>query len=104
MINVLMYKKDEWIYRIKVSGHAGYDISGSDIVCSAVSVLVINTINAIEKFTGYKINCKANGWRSRILKLLHMRKKSALLIKTLELGIKSIVTEYGKYVKLSYRR
>lgn len=103
MINVLMYKKDEWIYRIKVSGHAGYDISGSDIVCSAVSVLVINTINAIEKFTDTKLIVKQTDGEVEF-EITTYEEKSALLIKTLELGIKSIVTEYGKYVKLSYRR
>ena len=34
------------------SGHAGYAPEGQDIVCAAASVLTINTINAIDKFTG----------------------------------------------------
>ena len=32
-------------------GHAEYDVSGKDIICSAVSALVINTINSVEQFT-----------------------------------------------------
>ena len=32
-------------------GHAGYAKEGEDLVCAAVSVLVINTCNAIEKLT-----------------------------------------------------
>ena len=35
-------------------GHAGYAENEPDIVCAAVSVLVINTINAIEKLAGQK--------------------------------------------------
>jgi uncharacterized protein YsxB (DUF464 family) len=31
--------------------HAGYAEEGSDIVCAAVSALVIHTVNAIEQFT-----------------------------------------------------
>ena len=31
--------------------HAGYADEGSDIVCAAISILTINTMNAIEQFT-----------------------------------------------------
>ena len=32
---------------ITISGHAGYDIYGKDIVCAAVSSTVITTVNGI---------------------------------------------------------
>ena len=32
---------------IEIEGHSGYDIIGKDIVCSAVSSIVITTINGI---------------------------------------------------------
>ena len=32
-------------------GHSGYAEEGEDIVCAGISVLVINTINSIEKLT-----------------------------------------------------
>ena len=32
-------------------GHAGYAEEGEDIVCAAISALVINTINSLEMFT-----------------------------------------------------
>ena len=35
----------------QTAGHAGYADAGQDIVCAAASVLVINTMNAIEQFT-----------------------------------------------------
>ena len=44
----------------KLSGHAGFAEEGSDIVCSAVSMLVINTINCIEEFTEEKFNYSAD--------------------------------------------
>ena len=40
-----------------VSGHAGYSEAGSDIVCAAVSALVINAVNSIEKFTEDETSC-----------------------------------------------
>jgi len=33
--------------KIEILGHSGYDIVGKDIVCSAVSSIVITTINGI---------------------------------------------------------
>ena len=32
---------------IKISGHAGYGVSGTDIVCASVSSIVITSLNAI---------------------------------------------------------
>ena len=36
-------KKDN----IKISGHAGYGVKGTDIVCASVSSIVITSLNAI---------------------------------------------------------
>ena len=52
MIRVTIYKTDGHKYAgFDISGHAGYDESGNDVVCAAVSAIVINTINSIERFT-----------------------------------------------------
>ena len=49
MIEVTVYKTMRHEYAgFDMSGHAGYDDIGKDIVCAAVSVLVINTLNSIE--------------------------------------------------------
>ena len=37
------------IVGFQTEGHAGYADAGSDIVCAAISVLVINTINKTAK-------------------------------------------------------
>ena len=42
MIKVLVSKE-----KIEIRGHSGYDLVGKDIVCSAVSSIVITTINGI---------------------------------------------------------
>lgn len=46
---VKVEKKDNII---TFKGHSGYDTYGKDIVCSAISTLVITTINAILKVGG----------------------------------------------------
>lgn len=103
MINGFLHKKQDLISRIVVSGHAGYASEGQDIVCASVSVLVINTINAIEKFTDAKFSLIQDEGMIDI-NFSYIDFKAKLLVDTLELGIKDISVEYGKYVKLSYRR
>ena len=51
MIRVTIYKDEKHqCVGFKAHGHAGFSEEGQDIVCAAVSVLTINTLNAIEKF------------------------------------------------------
>ena len=51
MIKVKVDYDDNLIKKIKVTGHAGYDDYGKDIVCASVSSIVITSVNLI-----YKLN------------------------------------------------
>ena len=52
MINVQAKKENGHYKSFHINGHAMYAEAGSDIVCAAVSALVINTINSIEEWKG----------------------------------------------------
>ena len=47
MIRVNIKNKNGKVYEIVVKGHAGYDDYGKDIVCAAVSTMMITTVNNI---------------------------------------------------------
>lgn len=47
MIKVTIKINKSNVDSIIISGHAGYDTAGKDIVCAAVSSITITTINAI---------------------------------------------------------
>ena len=52
MTTVTFHKtKDGVIKGFQSKGHAGYANAGEDIVCASISILVINTINALEQLT-----------------------------------------------------
>ena len=52
MFHVTIYENNKKEYvGFQTEGHAGFAEEGRDIVCAAASVLVINTINAIELYT-----------------------------------------------------
>ncbi|MFT3985191.1 MAG: ribosomal-processing cysteine protease Prp [Lachnospiraceae bacterium] len=83
-------------------GHAGFSVKGKDIVCAAVSVLVINTVNAIEQFTDEKLKCNtADTIEWEFLSI--PGDKAILLMDAMLLGLKEIQNEYGKrYLRLIF--
>ena len=50
MTTITIYKSDKGSYKgFTCKGHAGSAMSGKDIVCAAISILVINTVNSLEE-------------------------------------------------------
>jgi len=106
MIRITIYKNDQGIYTgFKSAGHAGYAIEGSDIICSAVSVLVINTINSIESFTGDRFLVTSD----EQLGVIEVKFDSdlspdgILLMNAMVLGLKMIQADYNNdyiYLKI----
>lgn len=109
MIKVKIYRnKDYRICGFQMNGHAGFAEEGSDIVCSAVSILVINTINAIEKFTDeeFKVDAdeKHGGHITCSFPLIKAGKHNhdaELLLETMLHGLNNIEDEYGCYIKIN---
>ena len=109
MIKVTLYQNHSNIYcGFRMEGHAGFAAYGSDIVCSAVSVLVINTMNSIEKFTDDKFKGAIHEEKDVVSFDIISEKISAsaeLLINSLVLGLTAIQSEYGKkYIKIKFRK
>ncbi len=109
MIEVEIHRNSDFtICGFCLTGHAGFSESGDDIICSAVSILVINTINAIEKFTDEKYDMKADeeegGYIDYSLPLMKEGKKNhdaELLLETMLFGLKNIENEYSCYIKIN---
>ena len=86
-------------------GHAEYGDSGEDIVCAAISALVINTANSLEALAAIKPVMVANQEEG----LLDLRwkadtnEKMQLLMDSLVLGLTEIMNQYGKtYIDLTF--
>ena len=50
MITIQINKENNIIQQIKLSGHAGFQDYGKDIVCAGVSSILTTTVNAILSF------------------------------------------------------
>ena len=87
------------------TGHVGYAESGSDIVCAAVSILVINTINAMECLANEEMEV-ITGEEDGVIDVVFVNpvnEKTKLLMDTMILGLKSIAQQYGKkYLRLKF--
>lgn len=105
MTTVLLKKTRDGYHGFTCTGHAGYADSGSDIVCAAVSVLVINTINAMEIFAKERMEM-VTGQYDGIIDIVFVNpvnEKTKLLMDTMVLGLKSIEKQYGKkYLRLKF--
>ncbi len=90
-----------------ISGHAGYDDIGKDIVCAAVSVLVINTLNSIERFTDDKTSCVSdeNSGTVEFRFKDHQSHYDALLLDSMILGLEDIEysEEYESYIYIIFK-
>ena len=88
------------------SGHAGFAQAGEDIVCSAISMLVINTINSLDRLTRTQLEVHSEEESGLIkFRLLNEPDEGGkLLLDSMILGLQNVVAEYGKkYLKLKFK-
>ena len=87
-------------------GHAEFAEAGEDIVCAAVSVLVINTINSIEQLVSDEFDIVTNEESGLIDFSLkeNYSSEAVLLIRSMVLGLQGIQNNYGnEYIKLIFK-
>ena len=86
MITVTVSKKNNSYISFVSEGHADYAEEGQDIICAAVSALVINTVNSLEQLTA------------------PISEGGTLLMNSLLLGLTEIEHSYSKrYLKVKVR-
>lgn len=100
MIKVKIFKnKAGSIFAFEVIDH------GKDIVCSAVTALSFNAVNSIELFTDakFKYDLEEEGGYLffEIEDHNNISADAVLLLKSLELGLKSIEEEYKGSISIS---
>ncbi|MBQ8199007.1 MAG: ribosomal-processing cysteine protease Prp [Lachnospiraceae bacterium] len=103
MTTVTIYNDNTGKYiGFDVCGHAEYDNPGYDIVCAAISMLVTNTINSIEKFSGLSVGYESDE-EEGVIKF-HINDApnhdSQLLIDAMILGLSELEKNYKQNVTL----
>ncbi len=87
-------------------GHAQYAKKGEpDILCSAVSALVIGTINGLDELAGEKLDVTQNEENGfiRCVFLSKLQEKSIFLLECMILNLQEMSKEYGKkYLQVKF--
>lgn len=103
----LYYNNQKQLWRFILTGHAGYADHGQDIVCSAVSMIVINTINSIDLLTKEPFTLDQDEEKGHIdcafenMKVNKGTDDAALLLKSMVLGLNSIQKQYRDYIQIN---
>ena len=95
MITIKVRKKNGSYEEFISKGHAGYAEAGQDIVCAAVSALIITTVNSLEKFTDDKFDVQEEDGFVSIHFRNHLSERGMLLMDSLLLGVKEIAGSYN---------
>ena len=105
MIRVVIGKHDGYICSYRISGHAGYADQGKDIICSAMSMIAINTANSLSAIADETFDVSQDEDSG----LLEVRfdhrpnEKAETLLDSLELGVQGVIDQYGnEFVSLTY--
>ena len=106
MTSITVIKEDNRVLAFTCNGHAGYARESEDIVCAAISILVINTINSIEALTNTKPIVEAEQESGYIHCSFDedITDDAALLIDSMILGLSQIKEQYGtKYIDVKIK-
>jgi uncharacterized protein YsxB (DUF464 family) len=92
---MILFEGDENSFKVKNHGRTD--------VCAAVSMLVLNTVNAIEALTDEPFKCDSNdegGYIRFALTEPPAGKEARLLLDTMWLGINTVKEEYPAEIKI----
>jgi len=102
MTTVVIFKSKDSYKGFTCTGHAEFASSGKDIICASVSVLIINTLNAIEKIANEKTDVTAEDGVIECHFPDKINDKTKLLMDTMLLGLEDIEKNYGKQKKKGF--
>ncbi len=100
--------KDGAYRQIICMGHAGYADYGKDVVCAAISVEVIGTMNALQALAGEQVTETVNE-ESGFMKFdfsreVPLQEKSVFLLDSMIYTLENLSRQYGeKYLQVKYK-
>lgn len=105
MVTVKIYRdRDNRITKFQVSGHAGFDREGRDIVCAGVSMVaqtaVVGLINHLHQQPRFdkekgRLECELPSGLK-----VEEQEKAQVILTTMEAGIMALEASYPGYVKV----
>ena len=98
MIEINYSKKDDQICMIESKGHANYDEQGKDIVCSAVSAIIVGCFNALLDEEALDLTVE-KGYAKCVVKD-EISEHDQNVLDTILIQLMTIERSYPKFVKI----
>lgn len=92
---------DKKVIACHVSGHAGYDDHGYDIVCAAVSVLTCTAILGLQDIAKQDGKYSNSSGQCEILLTGSLTQSGQDILETMILGLSQVSVQYPSFVKIS---
>ena len=98
MVHINANRKDGKIVYLSVKGHADYATEGKDIVCSAISAIVVGGINALNNPKDF--NLKVEKGDVEVSVKAKASEHDYEVLETILIQLKSVEETSSKYVKV----
>ena len=104
-VTIQRNKHDRSIGGYEVTGHAGFDERGRDIVCAGVSAVTVGTVNAAEEVAGVQLDVvmREDGYlRVQVPEGLDAERQQRvqLQLESMVVMLESIRQSYGAYIAM----
>lgn len=102
MIRVRVRKTVGQVSEFRVAGHGGYGEAGKDVVCAAVSALVLNAVNSCERLLGARLHVEDTGevLLCTVPAGITRATDVQLLLESMLFGIEQAAAQYPQHVQL----
>ena len=101
MTTASFFKRNGKIYKFRVCGHSGYAEQGSDIVCAAVSSMVMLTVNVITEDLSLPCSIKVEEDDAVIELSLEQENEFAhILLSGLERELSNLANDYSENIRV----
>ena len=95
---MIVIQKDR--HGVTITGHAGYEEPGKDLVCAAVSVLVQTLAASAKRLTADRLEVEYRAGFARISYNGNLSETTRLLMNSFFIGIRMIACTYPDYVRI----
>ena len=97
---IINHQKTGEFALLKTTGHAGSAPNGEDLVCAAVSGIVLGGINAL-KGKHYKLKYDERNGNIQLSNIGKMSEHDEIVIETIIAQLQAVARDNPKYVKIS---
>lgn len=97
----IIYKNNNNHIEFSSKGHADFDKIGKDIICSAVSSIIIGGLNAIKEIDSFQIKIEKGDAEVKSLK--PVSEHDNIVFETMLIQLKTIEENYPKNLKVIRR-